>query len=119
MSSKATTIEVLFDKIEDYTKTTIELTKLSAVDKSADVLSSLISRVTVSIVVVMFMLLLNFGLSFWIGELLGSTYYGFFIVAAFYLIVSILLHVNKDAWIKMPVSNLIIAKILKNKEHEK
>jgi hypothetical protein len=115
MSDKATTIELLFDKIEDYTKTTLELTKLSTVEKSADVLSSLISRITVSIFVVMFVLLLNFGLSFWIGELLGSTYYGFFIVSAFYLIVSILMYANKDPWIKMPVSNFIIAKILKKK----
>ena len=115
MSSKATTIEILFEKVEDYTRTTVELAKLKVIGTSADVTSSLISRLTVAIVFAMFLLLLNFGLSFWIGELLGNFYFGFFIMAALYLILSIVLYSYKDQWIKMPVSNFIITKMLKNK----
>jgi hypothetical protein len=115
MSSKATTIEILFEKVEDYTRTTVELAKLNVIDTSADVLSSLISRLTIAIVFAMFLLLLNLGLSFWIGELLGNFYFGFFIMAALYLILSIVLYYHKDQWIKMPVSNFIITKMLKDK----
>jgi len=115
MSSKATTIEILFEKIEDYTRTTVELAKLKVIDTSADVASSLISRLVIAIVFAMFILLLNFGLSFWIGELLGNFYFGFFVMASLYLIVSIVLYSYKDRWIKMPVSNFIITKMLKNK----
>ncbi|SEA27955.1 hypothetical protein SAMN05443667_10397 [Flavobacterium gillisiae] len=115
MSSKATTIEILFEKVEDYTRTTVELAKLKVIDTSTDVASSLISRLTVAIVFAMFILLLNFGLSFWIGELLGNFYFGFFIMAFLYLILSIVLYSYKDQWIKMPVSNFIITKMLKNK----
>lgn len=42
MENNATTIEILFEKAEGYTRTTVELTKLHAVDKTADVMSSLI-----------------------------------------------------------------------------
>jgi tetrahydromethanopterin S-methyltransferase subunit B len=115
MNNNPTAIEILFEKIEDYTKTTIELTKLNTIDKSADVLSSLISRLIVFIAVGMFVLLLNFGLAFWIGEILGNSYYGFFIVAVFYLIVAIILNAKRTSWLKMPISNSIIAKILKKK----
>jgi tetrahydromethanopterin S-methyltransferase subunit B len=115
MNNNPTAVETLFEKIEDYTKTTIELTKLKTIDKSADVLSSLISRLIVSLAAGMFMLLLNFGLSYWIGEMLGNSYYGFFIVALFYLLVSIILYTNRNSWIKLPISNSIIAKILKNR----
>ncbi|MEZ7498567.1 hypothetical protein QO200_07420 [Flavobacterium sp. Arc3] len=115
MSSKATTIEILFEKVEDYTRTTVELAKLNVIDTSADVLSSMISRLTIAIVFAMFLLLLNLGLSFWIGELLGNFYFGFFIMAALYLILSIVLYYYKDQWIKMPVSNFIITKMLKHK----
>lgn len=115
MGNTTTAIEILFKKVEDYTRTTIELTKLEVVDKSSDLISSLISRLAIAIVFVMFMLLFNFGLSLWIGEILGNSYYGFFIVAIFYLIVSILIYSFKDQWIKIPVSNYIIAKILKKK----
>jgi phosphoglycerol transferase MdoB-like AlkP superfamily enzyme len=115
MSSKATTIEILFEKVEDYTRTTVELAKLKVIDTSADVLSSLISRLIIAIVFAMFMLLLNFGFSFWIGELLGNFYFGFFIMAVIYLILSIVLYSYKDQWIKMPISDFIITKMLKNK----
>ncbi len=113
MENNPSTIEMLFERAEDYTKTTIDLVKLNAVDKTADVLSSLISRLTVSIVFVLFAFLANIGLSLWIGALVGRVYYGFFIVSGVYLLLSILLYINKDEWMKMPISNFIIAKMLK------
>lgn len=113
MENNASTIEMLFERAEDYTKTTVELAKLNAVDKTADVMSSLLSRLTVSIVFVLFAFLANIGLSLWIGELLGKVYYGFFIVSSVYLLVAIVLYLFKDQWLKMPISNFIIVKMLK------
>ena len=113
MENNATTIEMLFEKAEDYTRTSVELVKLSTVDKTADVLSSLLSRLTVSIVFVMFAFLANIGLSLWIGQLLGEVYYGFFIVSSAYFLISIVLYLYKDQWLKMPISNFIIVKMLK------
>jgi len=113
MDNQATTIEMLFERAQDYTRTTVELTKLNVIDKSADVLSSLLSRLTVLIVVAMFALLVNIGLSIWIGELLGKTYYGYFVVGSVYFILAILINSFKDQWIKLPVSNFIITKMIK------
>jgi len=113
VDNQATTIEMLFERAEDYTRTTVELTKLNVIDKSADVLSSLLSRLTVLIVVAMFALLINIGLSIWIGELLGKTYYGYFVVASAYFILAIIINSFKDQWIKVPVSNFIITKMIK------
>ena len=72
MENNTSTIETLFEKAENYTRTTVELMKLEAVDKAADVVSSMLSRAAVSIVFVMFAFLANVGLSFWIGDLLGK-----------------------------------------------
>jgi hypothetical protein len=115
MENNATTIEMLFEKAENYTRTTVELTKLSAIDKTSDVLSSLLARLTVSIVIVLFIFFFTIGLSLWIGELLGKSYYGFFVLSIAYFLVSILLHYNKKRWIKMPISNYIIVKMLKKR----
>jgi hypothetical protein len=115
MDNQATPIEMLFEKAEDYTRTTVELAKLNVIDKSADVLSSLLSRLIVLIVVAMVALLINIGLSIWIGDLLGKTYYGYFAVAGAYLILAIIINSFKDQWIKIPVSNLIISKMLKKR----
>jgi len=115
MDNNPTTIETLLEKAENYTKTTIELAKLQLIDKSADVLSSIVSIIVISIVAGMFLMLTNIGLAILIGELLGNVYYGFFAVASVYLIIAIIIAVFKDQFIKTPISNSFITSILKQK----
>jgi len=116
MNNNATSIEMLFERAEDYSRTSIELFKLHAVDKSADVVSSLATRLVIVIVVALFMVSVTVGLALWIGELLGKTYYGFFVIAGFYAIAGMLLYAFRHQWIKEPVSNTIITQLMqKNK----
>lgn len=110
-----TTTDTLFDKAENYTKTSFELFKLKSVSVSADVLSSLTSQIIVAVVVVFFSLFLNIGLSLLIGQLLGEYYYGFFVLAFAYLILAIVLYKNQNKWIKKPIGNIIISLLLKNR----
>jgi hypothetical protein len=105
-------IETLFKRVEVYTTTSIELAKLQALDTTTNVVSLLIARLSVVIVLTLFVLVFNIGLALWIGELLGKTYYGFFIVAAFYLLTGIVLQLFLHRWIKKPVSDLIITQAL-------
>src|SRR5438045_2157997 len=116
MKDSATPIETLFAKAEDYSKTTLELLKLSAIDKSADVASSLAVRLALFIVVAMFTFIINIGLSLWIGEAIGKSYYGFFVVAGFYAVLGILIYAFRHQWIKEPLNNSIISQMLKQKE---
>jgi len=44
---------------------------------------------------------------------MGNISYGFFMVGGFYAIVGLLMYVFRKQWIKSPVSNLIIDKIIK------
>ncbi|KQO33186.1 hypothetical protein ASF10_19115 [Flavobacterium sp. Leaf82] len=115
MESNATTNEDLnlYEKAENYTKTSLELLKLKTVSAVADVLSTLTSRIAVGAVVAFFTLFLNIGISLWLGKVLGEYYYGFFIVALFYLIVAVLMHTLQHKIIKTPIGNMIISSILK------
>lgn len=115
MNDTATPIETLFEKAEDYSKTTIKLFKLNAIDKSAEVVSSLALRATIFMVFALFTLIINIGIALWIGELLGKSYYGFFVIAGFYAIIGMLLFAFGHQWIKMPLSNSIITQMLKQK----
>ena len=112
MNNNATPIETLFEKAGDYGKISMELFKLQAIDKSAEVFSVLASKLVITIVVALFTLCVNIGLALWIGELMGKVYYGFFIVAGFYAIVSTLFYVFRRQWIKDPVSTTIIRKMM-------
>ncbi len=115
MENTATSIEMLYEKAKKYTETSLDLLKLNTVDKMADVLSSLTSRVFIAMAVAMFTLFINIGISLFIGKLLNEYYLGFFIVSAFYFIIAGVLYFFKDKLIETPIANLIIAKLLKSK----
>lgn len=115
MTDNPTPIATLIERAEEYGKTTIELIKLNAIDKSADVVSSLISRIAVFVAVVLSVMILSIGLALWIGKLLNEVYYGFLIVGGFCLLIALLLHIFRRDWLKYPVSNSIIKQMLKEK----
>ncbi|MEO8515370.1 MAG: phage holin family protein [Flavobacterium sp.] len=113
MENSATTIEKLIEKAERYAKTSLELAKYNTVYKSAEIFSSLAVKLTIILIMVIVSLLVNIGLALWIGEVLGASYYGFFIVAGFYLLLALLFLVFRHQWIKKPVSDFIINNTLK------
>lgn len=105
-------IEHIYERGEAYSKTSIELAKLKALETTTHVVTSLISKLSVVIMLSLFILVLNIGVALWLGELLGKTYYGFFIAAAFYLLAALVLHFFLLNWIRKPVSDLIITQAL-------
>lgn len=113
MEEKVTLIEGLYEKTSNYAKKGIELYKLKAINKSADVISTYTARFTVALVVVLFFLILNVGVALWLGEILGSAYYGFFSLAGFYALVSVVFYFFHNKWIKEPLRNFIIEETLK------
>lgn len=115
MTDDTTPIATLFERAEDYAKTSIDLLKLNAVDKSAEIVSSLFSLLVVSMTVVLSIVIISLGFAFWIGNLLGNTSYGFFIIGGFYLFMAILFRVFREQWLKYPISNSIIKQMMKQK----
>jgi hypothetical protein len=113
MEDNAKLLESLLEKAADYGKTSFELIKLKALDKSSDIVSTVIPRTVAIVLFTSFMLFLNLGLSFWLGEILGKIYYGFFVVASFYGIVGIVVNFFFHNKFKEIVSNYFIRKLLK------
>jgi len=114
MESVSNHIESLFAKAGDYAETRAKLLKLKVADKASDTVSDAASMLVVWIFAIFFLLIFSVGLALLVGELLGKNYYGFFIVAGIYGIAGIIFRVNKIRFIKTPVSNFIISKILKS-----
>lgn len=113
MEEGAALIESLAEKAEAYTKSTVDLFKLKAIDKSAHLVSSVMSALIITIVVLCVTMMVNIGAALWIGELIGSSFCGFFIVAAFYILVAIILGVFRKSILQTPFSNCIITYIRK------
>lgn len=104
-------IEKLYDMAGDYLDTRLDLFRMKGTLKASDLLSSIASAVFVGLFILTVFLLLNIGLGFWLGEVLGKTFYGFFALAGFYFLVGLILYLLRDKIVKTPVSNAVIRKI--------
>ncbi len=105
--------ETLLEKAEDFGITSVELVKLKAVDKTAEVVSSLIPHSVAFVLGASFMVFLNLGIAFWLGEILGQFYYGFFLVAAFYVLSGVIFHFFIHKKMKRYICDSIIQQLLK------
>jgi uncharacterized protein YqhQ len=113
MEEKYKKFEELVSSAETYGKTNLELIKLKTVDKVAEGVSAMVAWAVVAIALILFFITLNFGVALLLGELLGSSYIGFLIVAAFYGLLGLILYLNKDKWIKKPLNISLINSMLK------
>ncbi len=113
MEENTTFFGTLLERIESFGKTTIDLVKLKAVDKLAKLASNIVFGVLIALIGFFFLIILNMALAFWVGDLVGKTHAGFFIVAGFYVLLMVILVLFKKQLVKSPVTNAIISKFLK------
>jgi hypothetical protein len=113
MQSTIDHIENLVSKAGEVAETKAELWKLRAAGKISETVSSLISVLAIVALIVTAITILSIGAALWIGLELGKISYGFFIVGGFYAFVGLLVYLFRSKWIKLPLSNLIIDKIIK------
>jgi ABC-type dipeptide/oligopeptide/nickel transport system permease component len=99
------------ENVEAYGKTSLELLKLKSVSKTADVSSTLISKLILYMVIVLFAFTLTVALGLWLGELFGKNYYGFFAMASGYGLVGLVLYLLHPK-IKSCVNNSIVNHLL-------
>lgn len=105
-------IAKLIEKGEEYGKTTLELMKFKTIDKGSDVLSTLVSWLIVTLFGVMFFTLLNIAIALWIGGMMEHASYGFFIVAGFYALLTLVFLIFRKQLVKRPVNNSIVKQLL-------
>jgi hypothetical protein len=112
MEDQTSFIEPLLERAEAYGKTSYALFKLKAIDKTANLGSTLISRGTTILLFVLFISCTNIGVSLWLGDVLGKSYYGFFCVAGFYGFIGVVLYFFMHSSLKKKISNAIVSQML-------
>ncbi|MCP9746803.1 hypothetical protein [Lacihabitans sp. CS3-21] len=116
MDFKEGKIEMVYAKIEDLVSNQQEIIKLKVYSKSADMATFLVMKIIMFVVVGLFVLFLNIGLSIWLGEILGETYYGFFALAGFYAIAALIIKTFLYRNIEYKINNFFLIKILKGEK---
>jgi hypothetical protein len=111
METPIDSVELLFESLETYSKTTFELAKLKALESISKGIAAIFAKAGVAMMLLLFGVLLSIGVAMLLGDLMGKAYYGFFIVAGFYLIVGLLAHFYLYNWIKGPIGNTLINQV--------
>ncbi len=115
MEDKTTTpVEDLLERVQAYTKTSLQLFKLKATDKLAEIISNLASDFIVVVILALFFVNLNIAIALLIGDLLGKAWLGFILVSGLYAFIALIVYSFRNKWIKRPVSNSIIEELLKD-----
>ncbi|MEP6584411.1 MAG: hypothetical protein ABJA90_09090 [Ginsengibacter sp.] len=109
---KPTGVEELFNKFKDYADTRVNLYKLKAINKVSGVFSTFATMMILMFVFFTVFLCVTFGVAFLIGEWLGASSYGFFIIAALYLIIGLVLYSKRGSILKNPVSDRLIKEMI-------
>jgi len=106
-------LEPLWGKAEEYGKTSIELLRLKSIDKTSDIVSTVLPYAVVIVFIIIFLVFINFGIAFWLGAIWDSIYLGFFAVAAFYVLCGLIVHFFFHDKFKERIRNTLIKLLLK------
>lgn len=107
------TVKELLDKTVEYAETNVNLFKLKFINKGSAVTSAVLAYLIIAIFLLILIILLSIGASFWIGKILGEIYYGFFITGGFFLLLIIALYTLRSKWLKIPIANSLLKKLFK------
>lgn len=95
------------EKFKGVTKAQYEYYKAATYEQFVVIISGLSILAILFFLLSLFLVFLTFGLAFYIGSLLGNYAYGFFIIAGFYLLVGILVYINRGSWIVNPIVKML------------
>jgi O-antigen/teichoic acid export membrane protein len=113
MEEQTTDIDNLLSDAGDYIETRTTLWKLKAIESLSDVSGELVSGLGMIVISSFVIIIFSIGLALLVGEWVGKSYYGFFIVGGVYAIIAVILFARREQWLKEPFSNMLIRKILK------
>jgi len=111
--SKATEIDILLSDAGDFIETRTTLWKYKAIESLADVSGELVSGLGMIVMISFVVIVFSIGFALLIGDWLGKSYWGFFIIGGLYTIFALILYIGRGRWLKDPFSNMLIRKILK------
>ena len=112
MENKPTNLEELFERLQEYADTRIDLFKLKSIHKISGFMSSVIASLVLVVLLSAVIFCITIGLALLIGAWIGKTYIGFFIVGFIYLIAGLVLYSMRGKLIKTPISNKLIKELM-------
>ncbi|WP_183562420.1 phage holin family protein [Mucilaginibacter sp. SP1R1] len=102
----------IVDQLKEYAETRFKLLKYEAIEGGTSILASVITDVITAISMVLAFVFASFTLAYYLSDVLKSFWEGFGCVALIYLIIAVVIKLNKER-IEKPLVNLFIQKLFK------
>src|ERR1022692_472539 len=105
-------VKSLLEHAEEYVETSVELTKLKAVNRTSETISYFVPMLVIIGAILLTMMMVLIGFSILKGHAPGKTEYGFFVVAAGMGVFCIVLYAYREPLLNNRFCDLLIKKIL-------
>ncbi|MDR1056912.1 MAG: phage holin family protein [Prevotellaceae bacterium] len=109
----------LFEKLKTYITLQIEIASLTAGEKAAQLLAKLLSGGAIVFFAVFFFLFAGLSSGFALGACLGSYAIGFLLIAAFYLLIAVVIILCKHKYIEKSLTDVFIKMLFKKNQGDK
>ena len=103
----------IVDQIKDYAETRLKLLKLEVIEGGSSTLAGVLTTLVTVIIALLAFIFASVTLALYLGTLLGSAWAGFGCVTFLYLLIAIIIILNKKGFEKT-LSNIFIQKLLKS-----
>ena len=118
MEDKELDVREITNQVKEYLEVRKELAVLSAVEKGSQLFSNLLTDGLVLLFGVLAILFGSLALGFYLSELIGNTFSGFFIVTGFYFLLAIGVYALKDKYLEKHIINAVIKKFFMNRNED-
>ncbi len=108
-----TEIEELIENLKTYVNTSMDLYKMQATEKGADIAAGAIINLVIGAIATIVLLFASLAAAFIISAYFEKMYMGFLIIAGLYSLIAVVLYLSKDHWLKGSMVNNIIKSIYK------
>lgn len=105
-------LEAISVHLSTYVKTNMELLKLEVLERGSSLGAKIIANLLILFAVFLLLLFASLGAGFYLSSKLGDTYSGFLILAAFYLLVAILMLTIRRRYMERAFRNRMVHKVL-------
>jgi len=111
-------IDSLTSHVKEYAEESFNLLLINMYEKTSRMISGATAFLIFAVFGIIVLLFASIGLALWVGRLLEEPFLGFFIVAAFYLLVAAFIYSMRDKWIRLPVINSVLRSIYYAEEED-
>ena len=108
MEKEKSTFDNIIEEAQEYFNAKQQLATLKIAEKSSKAISAAVASLLVIGLLLITILFASIALGFALSNYFGSEPYGFLTVAGLYLVIMLILYVNRDKWVIKPMMNTVI-----------